>query len=210
MPLDTPEKVRAHVRKRINDGATAENMRHWCEVWLRAVGVPADQAVAEAVAAQRTAGMATAQRGKGPLPPGYTDEQLAAMMRIPAKKGGAKQAPPPADGPGTEFKKIAAAFGAKMKANCGCRWLMGEMNRLGVAGCRKKFGWVLENLRKNAENFGIGAKAVAVFWAVLPGTAAHAHAKQFADKADPVKSMLLLAIEQAEKKETEKGKDEHG
>lgn len=210
MPLDTPEKVRAHVRKRINGGATPENMRYWCAAWLRAVGVPADRAAAEAEEAAK----AVAERRKmlppPPAAPQHTDEQLAAMMRMPAKKGGAKPAPPPADGPGTEFKEIAAAFGAVMKPNCSCRWLMGEMNRLGVAGCRKKFGWVLENLRKNAENFGIGAKAVAVFWAVLPGAAAHAHAKQFADKTDPVKSMLLLAIEQAEKKETEKGKDEHG
>lgn len=72
--------------------------------------------------------------------------------------------PAPAEGPGTELKRILERFGFKLLPNCKCRERMEEMNRRGVAWCEENqetiIGWMKEESdRRGIPFFNIGARA---------------------------------------------------
>lgn len=65
------------------------------------------------------------------------------------------QPPAPADGPGTELKKILEARGFKILSNCKCRERVDEMNRRGVEWCRQNREKIMGWLREECERRGI-------------------------------------------------------
>jgi hypothetical protein len=86
-----------------------------------------------------------------------------------------RHAPPqvtPADGPGSEFKRLLKSLGVKY--TCGwCVATMAEMNRLGADGCRRERGRLVAEIRARGEQASVLVKVVAAvrLAATRPGLA---------------------------------------
>lgn len=61
------------------------------------------------------------------------------------------------DGPGTEFKKIADAFGIQ-QTGCMCNSLMRQMDKGGSEWCRKNMAVIVSGVRENAVKMGLDVK----------------------------------------------------
>ena len=57
------------------------------------------------------------------------------------------------DGPGSELFRLNADLGIVEKPGCDCRFLQGEMDRVGVVGCREQREQFLKRLRANADKY---------------------------------------------------------
>jgi hypothetical protein len=97
----------------------------------------------------------------------------------------------PQRGPGTELKGIFRRLGFSAKSGCGCEKLRLEMDRLGVTGCRQNFDLLVGKLRKKYHQTTKGERARAAAAALFTGLAFHL------DWADPIPSLLRLAIDRA-------------
>jgi hypothetical protein len=100
--------------------------------------------------------------------------------------------PAPAEGPGTELKKLLADLGVTMSADCGCKAMAVRMNRWGVAGCRDNHSVVVAHLRQAAERRDWVRKwsaqaAMKTAWLAMR-----------VNWLDPVPGLVDLAIERAE------------
>ena len=58
--------------------------------------------------------------------------------------------PAPADGPGTELKKLLRRFGIEATPNCKCNARAAEMNRRGADWCRENIETIVGWLREEA------------------------------------------------------------
>ena len=101
-------------------------------------------------------------------------------------RGSTQQSPPPANGPGTELKKILDSLGIQPIASCQCAAKQAEYNRNGVEWCKANREAILADLKTAYDEASLltklraGAKAVALG---MPLT---------------IEGLLDLAIERAE------------
>jgi len=123
---------------------------------------------------------------------GYTTKRP--YERPPQKEcSGAPRVPPIDYGPGTELKKIIAAYRLVPTETCGCEAMIQQMNAWGIAGCREHRAEILAHLHKAyaelnpswADQARMGAKALAMGIIINP--------------FDPAGSLLNAAIERARK-----------
>jgi hypothetical protein len=99
--------------------------------------------------------------------------------------------PPPTEGPGTELKKIFAAFGISPSADCQCDAMVTQMNIWGPAGCEDHRGEILAHLNNAyaqlnpswTEKSAMAAKALALGIIINP--------------LDPAASVLDAAVARA-------------
>jgi len=64
-------------------------------------------------------------------------------------------APEPADGPGTELKKLLARIGITASPDCSCNACAGEMDRQGCDWCEANVDTIVGWLREQAEARGL-------------------------------------------------------
>ena len=100
----------------------------------------------------------------------------------------------PEQGVGSEFKEIVAGLGFQPSPGCGCNSLMQQMNRAGVAGCRKSFFTFVGQLKDNGSGYGWGSMLQAAFWAAMTGLAFKVN------PLDPIPGLFEEAIRRAEVK----------
>lgn len=75
----------------------------------------------------------------------------------------------PNAGPGTELTALFAALGITEREGCNCKGIAAEMDREGVAGCRRKRDYFLAQLNENARLYSWWDKLKAGSLAVLSG-----------------------------------------
>lgn len=103
----------------------------------------------------------------------------------------------PPSGPGEEFRKLTNELEID-PSGCPCADTQRKMNRLGVAGCREQLDELCAEILANASKWKIDD----------PETLQRAALKAIElglviDPADPVRSLVLIAIERAEKVEAD-------
>lgn len=104
---------------------------------------------------------------------------------------GQKAWPVPASGPGTELKKLLDLMGLYAKASCGCSDRAVKMNQKGIAWCRENKQEIVDWLTGESKKASWGEKLVAGARAIANGI--------ILNPADPLGSLVDLAIERAEK-----------
>jgi hypothetical protein len=119
-------------------------------------------------------------------------EQLVADPTKRRRAACGKVAKSPKDGPGTELAGVAKELKLKEKPGCGCEEMRREMNRLGVAGCRRDRKRLASKLRAKAGSFGLSEKARAALAAATSGIALTIN------WLDPYPGLIALAIDRAE------------
>lgn len=106
----------------------------------------------------------------------------------PASKSKAKRpkAPP---GPGSHLKALLKSLGFTGALGCGCEAMAADMDRWGVAGCRRHRGEIEARLRAKAKEVGWGAKLAAGVRAAAGGL--------LLNPLDPVPGLLDEALRRA-------------
>lgn len=121
-----------------------------------------------------------------------TAAEVAELFSLGAT--GATQPPAPAEGPGTELKKLLESLGVTMPPNCDCNAHMAEMNRNGVAWCQanraKVMEWLAEGRKQTAWRTQLGA--------ALRGVANGLTGSWSPNPTDPLGSLVDEAIRRAE------------
>lgn len=108
------------------------------------------------------------------------------------------KSPDPAKGlPGTEMLSLTAELGIVSPAACGCKTLAAQMDKLGVDGCRAMMSDLKVTMHVNWESWGWRDKLKAV------AASAWKAAGLGVNPTDPVRDLLEIAIERAEKKAAE-------
>lgn len=98
----------------------------------------------------------------------------------------------PQRGPGTEFKALAESLGVTMPPGCNCNAIRIEMDKLGVAGCRRERARLLDGIRSNAAKLSWAESVSAAAAAVTTGLAFTL------SPLDPIGSLFDEAVRQAE------------
>lgn len=88
---------------------------------------------------------------------GTADDMRAGTVRARAVQAD----PPPAEGPGTELKKLLASIGITASKDCSCKAMAAKMNRWGCDGCRENRAVIVRHLEKAAAKRGWAAKILA-------------------------------------------------
>lgn len=101
--------------------------------------------------------------------------------------------PPRSSGPGTEMIALTEELGIESKPGCTCKSTAMTMDRLGVEGCRNRINELTLTVEANWESWGWKDKLRAVT------KAAWKAAGLGVKPTDPVRSLLELAIERADK-----------
>jgi len=82
----------------------------------------------------------------------------ARAFTVPAARLSAARPPltsvPPADGPGSELKRLLTELGLTGKAGCGCEAFLLQMNAWGLDGCAQHREAILAQLRVNQARLG--------------------------------------------------------
>lgn len=79
--------------------------------------------------------------------------------------------PKPKELVGNAFETVVRSIGINKLGGCGCGSAKGEMNRLGIAGCRRERDRLIDRLRENARRVGWMQKLIAVPLSVWTGLA---------------------------------------
>lgn len=98
----------------------------------------------------------------------------------------------PANGPGTELKRLIRELGITGNIGCGCESLAGAMDQWGVAGCAEHREEILARLRENAGKLSLWEKLRAAATAILAGLPIG---------TDPAAALLDEALRRAEQRE---------
>lgn len=99
--------------------------------------------------------------------------------------------------PGTKLKMLLLSLKIRAKGHCDCESIMRDMDRLGVDGCKRDRKLLIERLRENAKEYGIGDWMVAAMGAVGHGLAFSIN------PLDPIPSLFDEAVRRAESKTAE-------
>jgi hypothetical protein len=97
----------------------------------------------------------------------------------------------PAEGPGTELRKLLSDLGITMSADCGCKAMAKRMNLWGVDGCRENHRQIVNHLKQAAARRDWHQKWSA---SVLVNAA---FVGLRVNWLDPIPGMVDLAIERA-------------
>jgi len=86
---------------------------------------------------------------------GVEDLFCGSARECPATNTAIASAAPPANGPGTELKKLLARVGITATPDCACNARAAEMDRQGVEWCEANIDTIVGWLREQAEARGL-------------------------------------------------------
>jgi hypothetical protein len=131
-----------------------------------------------------------------PEPTGIAEPAPIAAMPVtdPAPSATPAKEPPqvPAEGPGTELKKILASLGVNPSPSCDCNGKAAQMNIWGVKFCRANLETIVGWMKDGAPRWKWTDKVWAASRAVATGLAFKL------DLGDPFRSIVVEAIRRAE------------
>ena len=113
----------------------------------------------------------------------------AAMKKVTCRAG------QPEGGPGTELKTIFDTLGFTPKKSCGCAAIQRQMDRLGAAGVQARFKHYVSVLTERYTMTSTTERFAAAVAAITTGIAWRL------DWADPIPSLLTLAIDRAKERQ---------